>query len=174
MKLKAIAKLQITFEFDMVAENDIEAEARLKQLIQEEKLSFMLEHGKDHTKYDDPIIMFRMNKNNGIDLSEEKTPQTCEDMGCDEFDKFEPYIEEPASSYLDFGYEKPFEEVAEDPLMENYYWTQVEGESGSLWLLPGLHHINRLAVHKTRKPWKEGQEELLYWDQKDMDSCSSD
>jgi hypothetical protein len=41
-------------------------------------------------------------------------------------------------------------------------WTVVEGDSGRLWALTGVHFVNRLHFAVTEEPWTEEDESIDY------------
>jgi hypothetical protein len=42
-------------------------------------------------------------------------------------------------------------------------WTIVEGDNDTLWVLAGIHWVNRLGYIRTKKRWVTGDEQYR-WD----------
>lgn len=81
------------------------------------------------------------------------------------FDKFEPEMDDGdfvLRMYETYGEDiKTIGELLRNG-EENRLWTVVEGESGKLYICPGLHYVNRLNYLITKHPWQEGQRDYLF------------
>ena len=84
----------------------------------------------------------------------------------EDFDKFlEKYkpIERSDSNYLWETYDEDWDHVKEKNAEGNFVWTVIDGEGSELWIIPGVHLVNRLNYIICEIPFEEGcQEEYEY------------
>ena len=84
----------------------------------------------------------------------------------EDFDKFlEKYkpIEKSDSNYLWETYDEDWDYVKEQNAEGNFVWTLIDGEGSELWIIPGVHLVNRLNYIICEIPFEEGcQEEYEY------------
>lgn len=60
-------------------------------------------------------------------------------------------------------YGEEYEKVLEANKKGNFVWTIVDGDGEDLWLIPGLHFVNRLGYIIAKKPFEDNcKEEYLY------------
>lgn len=75
-------------------------------------------------------------------------------------DKFKPIERFPEQTLLWETYGEDYEHVCSKN--ENYIWTIITGDSGKMYITPGIHWINRMNYIICEELWQEGQRDYLY------------